>query len=414
MTSEENKIEEETNVEPQWEDITEDGAVFKKILKEGSGYSTPDKLSEVEVHYVGTLEDGSKFDSSRDRNDTFKFKLGTGSVIKGWDVGVKTMKKGEVALLKIRSDYGYGERGSPPKIPANATLIFEVELIGWSSEKDVTDAKDKGVLKKTLQEGEGWEQPNDGTVVKLRYSVKNEDTKEELQNGETSFTVGDEETFDGLDIAAKKLKKNEIAEYHIRSDYIFGGKGNADSNKGPIVEEGKNLFVELELIEMQKEKEAYQLEVADKVAMAQKKKTEGNEFFKANRFSLANKRYKKALSYIAYGEWDSYKTEVDQLKVSCHLNTAAILLRNKEYQNVITELKKVTEIEPSNVKALYRRAQAYAGLADYQAALTDLNRAADLDQGNREVKREIYRVKQLQKEQDTKDQNLYAKMLQGL
>ena len=101
-----------------------------KVLTDGEG-ETPPKYSTVEVHYIGTLLDGTKFDSSRDRGQTFKFKLGEGMVIKGWDEGVKTMKVGEVARLIIGPDYGYGKRGAGGVIPPNATLIFEVELIGF-------------------------------------------------------------------------------------------------------------------------------------------------------------------------------------------------------------------------------------------------------------------------------------------
>jgi len=89
----------------------------------------------VKVHYVGTLMDGSKFDSSRDRAGFFDFKVGTGQVIKGWDVGIMSMHKGEVATLICRQDYAYGERGSPPKIPGGATLSFEVELFSWKEER---------------------------------------------------------------------------------------------------------------------------------------------------------------------------------------------------------------------------------------------------------------------------------------
>ncbi|KIY92251.1 FK506-binding protein 4/5 [Monoraphidium neglectum] len=84
-------------------EITPDGGLKKKILVVGSGWETPEKGDEVTVHYTGTLEsDGSKFDSSVDRGEPFKFTLGTGSVIKGWDLGVATMKKGEKAVLTCR------------------------------------------------------------------------------------------------------------------------------------------------------------------------------------------------------------------------------------------------------------------------------------------------------------------------
>uniref|UniRef100_A0AAX7U8G1 peptidylprolyl isomerase n=1 Tax=Astatotilapia calliptera TaxID=8154 RepID=A0AAX7U8G1_ASTCA len=78
---------------------------------------------------TGTLTNGKKFDSSRDRGSPFQFKLGAGEVIRGWDVGVAKMSLGQVAKLTCSPDYAYGSRGYPPLIPANSTLIFEVELL---------------------------------------------------------------------------------------------------------------------------------------------------------------------------------------------------------------------------------------------------------------------------------------------
>ena len=100
-------------------DLTGDGGLLKKILVEGSGDASPPDGDEVVVHYVGTLNDGGeKFDSSRDRDDHFKFQIGQGSVIKGWDQGVATMKKGEKAILRCRSDYAYGDSGEHDRLPA--------------------------------------------------------------------------------------------------------------------------------------------------------------------------------------------------------------------------------------------------------------------------------------------------------
>lgn len=97
-------------------------------LKVGTG-ATAESGKRVTVHYVGTLTNGSQFDSSRDRGKGFSFSLGAGEVIKGWDLGVAGMKIGGSRKLTIPPELGYGERGFPPVIPARATLVFEVELL---------------------------------------------------------------------------------------------------------------------------------------------------------------------------------------------------------------------------------------------------------------------------------------------
>jgi FKBP-type peptidyl-prolyl cis-trans isomerase len=97
-------------------------------LKEGTG--KPAQPGEtVVVHYTGWLTDGTKFDSSVDRNQPFDFRLGAGSVIKGWDQGVQGMREGGKRRLTIRPELAYGKEGRPPKIPQNATLVFEIELL---------------------------------------------------------------------------------------------------------------------------------------------------------------------------------------------------------------------------------------------------------------------------------------------
>jgi peptidylprolyl isomerase len=97
-------------------------------LQIGTG-AAPKKGAKVTVHYTGWLTNGKSFDSSKKRNKPFTFEIGKRKVIRGWDEGVMTMKIGGRRQLKVSSALGYGAVGSPPVIPKNATLIFEVELL---------------------------------------------------------------------------------------------------------------------------------------------------------------------------------------------------------------------------------------------------------------------------------------------
>jgi len=106
---------------------TPSGLTYQEIT-EGTGAEAT-KGAQVSVHYTGTLMDGTKFDSSKDRNQPFEFRLGAGQVIKGWDEGVSGMKVGGRRQLHIPAKLGYGEHGAGDAIPPNADLIFDVALV---------------------------------------------------------------------------------------------------------------------------------------------------------------------------------------------------------------------------------------------------------------------------------------------
>ncbi len=109
--------------------VTTESKLTYETIKPGSG---PEIKSGqlAKVHYVGTLLDGKKFDSSRDRGEPYEFRVGVSQVIQGWHQGVVGMKVGEVRKLTIPPDLAYGPQGQPPVIPPNATLVFEIELLG--------------------------------------------------------------------------------------------------------------------------------------------------------------------------------------------------------------------------------------------------------------------------------------------
>ncbi|GAB2216580.1 hypothetical protein Droror1_Dr00024355 [Drosera rotundifolia] len=119
-------------------DLSGDGGVVKTTVKQAKGDAMrpSDDLPLVDVHYEGILaETGEVFDSTREDNTIFSFEIGTGSVIKAWDMALRTMKVGEIAKITCKPDYAYGAAGSPPEIPPKATLIFEVELLACKPRK---------------------------------------------------------------------------------------------------------------------------------------------------------------------------------------------------------------------------------------------------------------------------------------
>ncbi|VDC00721.1 unnamed protein product [Peniophora sp. CBMAI 1063] len=104
-------------------------SVSIQTLRPGNGANFPAAGDRVKIHYTGTLQDGRKFDSSKDRNEPFITQIGVGKVIRGWDEGVVQLSLGTKAILTVPPELGYGSRGFPPLIPPNATLIFEIELL---------------------------------------------------------------------------------------------------------------------------------------------------------------------------------------------------------------------------------------------------------------------------------------------
>mmetsp|Transcript_26214 Transcript_26214/g.56873 ORF Transcript_26214/g.56873 Transcript_26214/m.56873 type:complete len:609 (-) Transcript_26214:472-2298(-) len=505
--------------------LTKDEGIEKELLVDSEDFEQPEKGDEVFVHYVGTLEDGTKFDSSRDRGDLFSFPLGQGRVIKGWDVGVATMKKGEKCILRCKPDYAYGARGSPPTIPPNATLVFEVELFHWKSIKDImgdggiiktvvtkgegykkpqeddevtitykatlpdgttkeetevtfpiqegrlcpgmkdvlltmqakeavscvlkgayTQADGSGlgleaggevkldltlnkiisiekveadgsVTKKTLEEGEGWNRPNEGASVGVRLvGYLPDGTKfEETPEGElTRWVVDEEQQIAGLDKALMKMKEKEKALISIAAKHAFGAREMKRSLA--TVPPNTAVSYEVELVELEKAKEVYALKAGEKVAFAEEKKAEGNALFKLAKLPRALQKYTKALSAVDsdHDFDDAQKEKAAQMAVALNGNIAAVQLKLKDFAGAKAACTKVLEKDGANIKGLFRRAQAYAGLGDQEEAEADLKKLLEHEPNNRDARDLLKKVRAAIKEQFKKDKAVFGNMFAKL
>ncbi|KAL9450206.1 hypothetical protein AB3S75_012022 [Citrus x aurantiifolia] len=507
--------------------------IKKELLKNGVGWDTPEFGDEVTIHYVGTLLDGTKFDSTRDRYDPLTFKLGTGQVATGLDNGIITMKKRECAVFTftLPSELRFGVEGRD-SLPPNSVVQFEVELVSWITVVDLS--KDGGIVKKILEKGERDASPGDLDEVLVKYQVMLGDgtmvaktpegvefylkdghfcpvlskailtmkkgekvklviqpqyafgeerrdacdgfgtippnsaldfnlelpsfkhvvdvtgdskvVKKILKEGEGTsadegatvtisyiarledgtvfekkgydgeqpleFITDEEQVIAGLDRVAATMKKGEWAIVTINHEYGFG---NVEAKQDlATVPSCAKLYYEVEMMDFIKEKVPWEMNNQEKIEAAGRKKEEGNLLFKNGKYERAGKKYNKAADCVNEdGSFvDDEQKLVKSLRVSCWLNSAACCLKLKDYQGAIELCSKgiVLDCDCHNVKALYRRAQAYMEIADLILAELDIKKAIEADPPNREVKLLQKSLKQLQAEGSKRDAKFYANM----
>ncbi|KAI9120830.1 hypothetical protein K1719_007863 [Acacia pycnantha] len=524
LQNEENFKEETDRPETQ---IGNEG-LTKRILKTGLSWQIPSPGDQVQVHFRGQVLNGASLESSYDQGTPFRFNLGQCEVIKGWDEGVATMKKGERAVFKIPPNLAYGEKGSPPLVPPNATLIFEVEMLSWITIRDLTG--DGGILKKIIREGEGWETPRDTDEVLVKYEARLENgILAHKSNEGVGFTISDGHLCPAMSIALKTMRKGEEAELSLR--FFYGviqnssrnsetnGSAQPDSNltslslelvswktvvdvtgdkkilkkiekagegferpnegsqvkvtytskleDGTIIErkgteeepfefttqeeqapEGlekaimtmrkgeeatvsitaeylsdkinlpttpanKVLYYEVRLVDFIKEKPFWKMNTQEKIEVGERKKHDGNLLFKAEKFRRASNKYEKAIKCIEFDHSfsDDEKSQANALRISCYLNNAACKLKLGEYAEASKLCTQVLEQDPLNVKALYRRCQAYLKTSDLEKAEADIKRALTIDPNNRDMRVEYRELKLKQKEYSKYEADIFSSML---
>uniref|UniRef100_A0A1W7R9X1 peptidylprolyl isomerase n=1 Tax=Hadrurus spadix TaxID=141984 RepID=A0A1W7R9X1_9SCOR len=390
--------------------LNKDGGIWKEIIREGTGDAFPSTGEKVSVHYVGRLLDGTVFDSSRDRGDLFEFSLGKGSVIKGWDVGVATMKKGEVALLTCKPEYAYGEAGSPPKIPSNATLVFEIELFDWNWE-DLSTNKDGGIQRKIITNGEGMGTPNDGASVEVHLIGKINGNV--FEDRDVNFIVGEGSEngiVEGIEQAIQKFQKGERSLLKLNSRYAFGAEGKPNENIPP----NADVEYDVTLKNFEKAKGSWEMDSDEKLEQSEISKTKGTNYFKAGKYNLAAKQYKKIIDCL---EYETALSEEDQKKrnallLAGFLNLALCNLKLENHLKAVKFCDKALEIDKESEKGLFRRAQAYFSLKEYELAKKDFQAVLNIDSNNKAAHNQILNCNNKIKAQLDKERKTYLNMFE--
>ncbi|KAF5740604.1 FKBP-type peptidyl-prolyl cis-trans isomerase family protein [Tripterygium wilfordii] len=219
----------------------------KKLIKQGQGWETPEPGDEVIVHYVGTLLDGTEFDSTRDRDEPVTFKVGHGHVVPGLDQGILTMRKGEIALFTIPHELGYGAAGGRDGVPPDAFVLFEVELVSWITVVDI--CKDGGIIKKIMEKGDRNKQPSDLDEVIVKYQVALVDSTivAKTPGGGVGFYVKDGHFCQALPKAIVTMKQGEKVKLVVQPQYAFGKEGDSKGGIQPVPPNSV-LNIDLELV----------------------------------------------------------------------------------------------------------------------------------------------------------------------
>ncbi|KAG7332963.1 hypothetical protein KOW79_003098 [Hemibagrus wyckioides] len=400
------------NIPVEGEDITpkKDGGVLKVVKKEGTGTELPMTGDKVFVHYVGTLLDGTQFDSSRDRGEKFSFEIGKGQVIKAWDIGVATMRIGEICQLFCKPEYAYGSAGSPPKIPPNSTLVFQVELFDFHGE-DITEDEDGGIIRRIITKGEGYSKPNEGSSVEVHLEGTHEGRV--FDDRDLKFEVGDAESFDlplGVEKALQAMEQGELSLFTIKPKYGFGNAGKPKFNIPP----GATLQYKITLTKFEKAKESWEMNSSEKLEQSAIVKEKGTQYFKVGKYKQAVVQYKRIVSWLEHeasleGE-DEEKAKA--LRLAAHLNLAMCYLKLQEPSSALENCDKALELDANNEKALFRRGEALFVMKEFDQARGDFQRVIQLYPTNKAAKSQVLQCQKHLKEQHEKDKRLYANMFQ--
>ncbi|CAH8503730.1 FK506-binding protein 5, variant 2 [Schistosoma haematobium] len=363
-----------------------DRGILKKVLREGYSDVKPCDGDTVVVHYVGTNYGGEKhgevFDSSRARDEKFEFTIGNGSVIRAWDVGVATMKLGEICELIASPDYAYKD---------GKTLKFEVELFETLG-ADVSRNKDGSIRKSTIRKGKDIYNPVAGAEATIVFR----NLTDSAENVEVTYCVGDPPLTvpEELDLCVRHMNTDEFSRVVVYKDKNSATEG-AD---------GHRVVYELTLKSFEKTKHLSGISsFSEQMAYANVLKEKANNFLKDSKFDSAIELYKRLddeLQYIA-ANGPTEQKELSAVIVAVRLNLALSYLKQCKPDKCIEFCKKVLDVFGNNEKALFRIGQAHLLRKDHEEASVYFKKIVESNPNNASAVKQLHMCEEeIRKAQD--------------
>ncbi|XP_054473124.1 peptidyl-prolyl cis-trans isomerase FKBP5 [Anoplopoma fimbria] len=392
-------------------DVTtsKDQGVIKVVKRQGLDGERPMIGDKVSVHYTGRLLTGEKFDCSRDRKETFCFNVGKGQVLKAWDIGVMSMQRGEVCMLLCKPEYAYGSAGNPDKIPPNASVVFEMELLKFDGE---ILTEDSGIMRRIKVKGDGYTNPNDGSSVEVHLEGRCGGGRL-FDCRDVSFIVGEAEEQGiplGVDRAMDKMQKGECCLLYLKPKYAFGSRGKPEYNIGP----DRDIIYEVTLKSFKRAKETWEMALPEKLDLAAGVKHKGNQYFKSGLYHQAVIQYQRIVSWLEMevGTGIEQQKRIQSFMLTAHLNLALCFLRIKDFSQVVDNCNKAIELEENNEKALYRRGEARLLRNEFSMAMEDFQHVLQVNPSNRAAQAQISICQRKIKAHHEQDKKTYANMFQ--
>ncbi|CAF3467973.1 unnamed protein product [Rotaria socialis] len=398
------KLVEEENFHLKGEDISpdQDKCLMKEIVRQGIDDDKPMFDDQVFIHYVGSEMDGTVFINSRDRNEKFSFSLGRREVIQAWDLGVATMKRGEIARFFSKPKYAYGLKGENKRMGSATNVIFEIELLDFVG-KDLSDGKDGSIIRRIIRRGEGCESPNEDATVEINLKGMYQDKI--FDERTVRFFVGLgflEQVPSGVEHAVCKMLKNEHCQLDLKGKLLVG------LEKFSIPIDGSVRY-EVELINFERFVERRFLDAQQKLKRSELLKARADDLLKNGYHELAVKRYQIVADFLSSVSYhtDDDRVKSQQLKLAAQSNSALCYLKLGDYQQCKTSCDSGLALDAINEKCFFRRAQAQLALLKFDLALKDFQFVVKINPSNLAAQQQIEHCHQEIKKREMKQKELY-------